>query len=90
MKFLFLCYEFVNFAKFNFPQLGLWPSSSSSSSSSSLLLLLCRLLSSQTFPFNFDFEEIRELESRLRQTANVNVYHVTELKMPWHKMTLCQ
>ena len=27
MKFLFLCYEFVNFAKFNFPQLGLWPSS---------------------------------------------------------------
>ena len=77
MKFLFLCYKFVNFAKFNFPQLGLWPLLLILLS---LLLLLCRLLSSQTFPFNFDFEEIRELESRLRQTANVNVYHVTELK----------
>ena len=86
MKFLFLCYEFVNFAEFNFPQLGLWPLFSLLTLLLILLLLLllllllCRLLSSQTFPFNFVFEEIRELESRLQQTANVNVYHVTELK----------
>ena len=51
MKFLFLCYEFVNFAEFNFPQLGLWPLFSLLTLLLLillllLLLLLCRLLSS--------------------------------------------
>ena len=38
-------------------------------------------MSSPTFPFNVDFEDVRELESYLRETANVNVYQVTEFTL---------